>query len=474
MPNINRNSFLTTIFGADDDKAELIPEERLYQSNTFVNGIKPIAVISVILISLYFYLAITYRSVPATILGTACTILFGISVYGIRTTTPDNFRTNLRLFLASATFVIFCFGTFQTIEFTILSVLGVCLIISFCTLLETERGTYFWVITNIAIYLITLVLHNYVELVPWPSHTLINAVTQLTPIMHFVVLAILGQATIRHFKITLLHSKQRREQLEAQEVQLRLTAANLARSNRELQDFAYVASHDLQEPLRKINAFGSRIKKTMGDNIDEQSNDYLNRMLNAGTRMQMLIEDLLAYSRITTKPHPFTLVDLNHIVEETMVDLELTIEQSEASIEIKQLPKIIGDKVNLKQLFQNLINNSIKYSKKDVPTKIQIYSEAVLPSNTPHENQSYRIYVVDNGIGFDNKYSERIFGVFQRLHGRNEYEGSGIGLAICSKIVDRHSGTIQARGEDGIGATFIITLPYQPIIEEAEEKLNEG
>lgn len=209
--------------------------------------------------------------------------------------------------------------------------------------------------------------------------------------------------------------------------------------------------------------------KNLGGQLDEQSRDYMDRMLNATTRMQQLIEALLAYSRVTTKPNPYKLINLNKVIEEAQSNLEHQIEQHQAVFEVQPLPQIIGDQIYLIQLFQNLISNAIKYRKVDVTPHIRIYAEKKEVHDelfVTQPTEVYQIFVEDNGIGFEEQYKERIFGVFQRLHGRNEYIGSGIGLAICRKIVDRHGGTIEAQSESGKGSKFIITLPYQPPTEE--------
>jgi PAS domain S-box-containing protein len=240
------------------------------------------------------------------------------------------------------------------------------------------------------------------------------------------------------------------------EIRLRDLAAELARSNRELEDFAYIASHDLQEPLRKILTFGDRLKMITGDALNDQGRDYLDRMQKAAGRMQILIEGLLTYSRVTTKAEPFSPVNLTQIAQDILSDLELQLEQTHGQIELGALPTIEADPTQMRQLFQNLINNALKFHRADTAPRVKIQSNPVSDSaNGGH----YEIVIVDNGIGFEEKYNTRIFEVFERLHGRGEYEGSGIGLAICRKIVERHNGRIVASGVPGQGATFTMTLP---------------
>lgn len=239
--------------------------------------------------------------------------------------------------------------------------------------------------------------------------------------------------------------------------------ALLRQRNRELQDFAYVASHDLQEPLRKIRAFGDRLQKRCEHLLDEQAKDYLGRMQDAARRMQVLISDLLSFSRVSTEAQPFAEVDLTAVARDVISDLEERIEQSGAQVELGELPRVQADPTQMRQLLQNLISNGLKYQKPGTPPRIEISAteymrETDLP---PLEHHGCLIHVRDNGIGFDEKYLDRIFTVFQRLHGRNEYEGTGIGLAICRKIVERHHGWITARSSPGHGATFIAGLPYR-------------
>jgi PAS domain S-box-containing protein len=233
-------------------------------------------------------------------------------------------------------------------------------------------------------------------------------------------------------------------------------ADKLARSNSELEQFAYVASHDLQEPLRKIQAFGDRLKTKYESGLGPEGVDYLTRMQNAAARMQVLIQDLLSLSRVASNAKPFTMVDLNEVVRTVVSDLEMRIQDAGGRVEIGTLPVIFGDRGQMAQLFQNLIGNGLKFRKPGESPVVKLDSQAqALPSGAA----GWRIAVEDNGIGFDEKYRDRIFQIFQRLHGRSEYEGTGIGLAICRKIVDRHSGAIQANSLPGAGAKFIITLP---------------
>ena len=236
--------------------------------------------------------------------------------------------------------------------------------------------------------------------------------------------------------------------------QLKQYTMELERSNQELQRYAYAASHDLQEPLRKIQTFGDRLENVYKDQLDVRGQLYLSRMQNAAARMQTLIQDLLLFSRVTTQAQPFIAVDLNHVIAGVLSDLEIQIAEKNAKIHIDQLPIIDADPVQMRQLFQNLLSNALKFSQPDTAPIIKVEERRL-------ENDCVEICVVDNGIGFDEKYANRIFGMFQRLHGKNEYAGTGVGLAICLKILERHKGHISAQSNQGEGATFIITLPIK-------------
>jgi signal transduction histidine kinase len=237
----------------------------------------------------------------------------------------------------------------------------------------------------------------------------------------------------------------------------------LAQSNRELEDFAFVASHDLQEPLRKIQTFGGRLKEKHGASLGEGGRDYVDRMQNAAIRMQDLLQDLLSYSRVTTRPEPFAPVALTSLVGEAVSDLTVRLEQTGGRVEVGDLPVVESSPSQIRQLFQNLLNNSLKYRSEKTPVIRVSAKPAPDPAGgkDPSGGRRVEILVEDNGIGFDEKYLDRIFQPFQRLHGRREYEGTGMGLAICRKIVERHGGTITARSAPDKGATFIITLPVK-------------
>jgi PAS domain S-box-containing protein len=237
------------------------------------------------------------------------------------------------------------------------------------------------------------------------------------------------------------------------EEELREYMKKLEQSNRNLQDFAFIASHDLSEPLRKIQVFGTLLEAKGADPLGEQERDYVSRMTGAANRMQEILDALLRYSRVDTKGQEFRPVKLDDVVRGATDDLEMAIRDVEAQVEIGPLPTVEGDPHQLRQLLQNLIANALKYHRSEVKPFVKIYGET--------DDGTGRIFVEDNGIGFDEKYLDKIFQPFQRLHGRNEYPGIGMGLAICRKIIERHKGTITAKSTPGRGSTFIITLPVK-------------
>jgi PAS domain S-box-containing protein len=235
-------------------------------------------------------------------------------------------------------------------------------------------------------------------------------------------------------------------------------AAELARSNAELEQFAFVASHDLQEPLRKIQAFGDRLKVKCEASKNPEIRDYLERMQGAAGRMRRLIDDLLAFSRVIRSSEPFVAVDLSVVTKEVLGDLEVLIEKNHATVEVSALPTIDADPMQMRQLLLNLIGNALKFQPPGGSPRVKVAAQTVAAVSG---ESLCELTVQDNGIGFDEKYIDRIFAVFQRLHGRGEYEGTGVGLAVCRRIVDRHHGTITARSKPGEGATFTVTLPVR-------------
>ncbi len=240
------------------------------------------------------------------------------------------------------------------------------------------------------------------------------------------------------------------------EQRVRDRTAELELKNRELQDFAFIASHDLKEPLRKIQAFADLVIMRSRDSLARESYDYLVRMQDAAARMVHLLESLLSYSRVTTKGQSFSAVDLAEAARMAVSNLEIRLRETGGHVDIGDLPTLRGDSAQLVQLFQNLFSNSLKF-RRDVETRVRVRARILEHGNDGRSEVEIR--VEDNGIGFDEKYLDKIFVPFQRLHGRNEYEGVGMGLAICRKIVERHGGTIGAESTPGKGSVFIVNLP---------------
>ena len=238
--------------------------------------------------------------------------------------------------------------------------------------------------------------------------------------------------------------------LEATNVELERRAEELARSNAELDQFASIASHDLQEPLRKVRTFTERIAQTEGEVLSERGLDYLRRANASAERMQRLIEDLLKFSRVATQGRPFARVDLGALVREVVEDLEEPIARTGAEIRLGKLPTVKADPHQMRQLMQNLISNAIKFQREGAKPEVEISAEV--------KGDLVTLTVRDNGIGFDPQYRERIFRVFERLHGRGTYPGTGIGLALCRKIAERHGGTVVADSTPGQGSVFTVTL----------------
>jgi signal transduction histidine kinase len=243
-------------------------------------------------------------------------------------------------------------------------------------------------------------------------------------------------------------------------------AAELSRSNAELEQFASIASHDLQEPLRKVQTFAAQLHAKESENLSEQGQDFLRRMSDAAGRMRNLIDDLLVFSRVSTQGHPFTAVNLGHVISQVLVDLEVGIEESGAMVRVGLMPTVEADPPQMRQLFQNLLGNALKFRRPDVTPELRVEAKVV--------DHIAELTVQDNGIGFDEQYATRIFRAFERLHGTRAFPGTGIGLALCRKIVERHHGTITATGEIGEGSTFTVRLPVtqpEPVAPEVPDTL---
>ena len=241
------------------------------------------------------------------------------------------------------------------------------------------------------------------------------------------------------------------------EARLADIAERLKRSNQDLEQFAFVASHDLQEPLRKIIGFSEVIGQRIGASLDAETADYMQRMQNAALRMEEMIKDLLELSRVNAEGKAFQEIDLSVIAREVVSDLEGRISSEAGQVIIGSLPIIEADPKQMQRLLQNLIGNALKYHRADIPPVVKVSGR--MDEAKDRQEATFTLFVEDNGIGFEERFTERIFQPFQRLHGRSEYEGTGMGLAICQKIVERHHGSITAHSKPGEGSTFIVTLP---------------
>lgn len=256
------------------------------------------------------------------------------------------------------------------------------------------------------------------------------------------------------YEQTLQDNKELKEiqaQLEENKEELERNVKELNRSNLELQQFAFVASHDLQEPVRKVAFYSDYLLNKYGDTFDKKGKSYLNGMFSASTRMRNLIHDVLSFSQVTREKTQFGKINMDKVVKEALLDLEVAVEEKKAVVDCDPLPVIEADHSMMVQLIENLLSNAVKYSKEGVAPRIRISSH--------QKGSRVEISVKDNGIGFDEKYASKLFTLFQRLHAKDKYEGTGLGLAICHKIVELHGGKITARGKPDEGATFIINLP---------------
>ncbi|WP_157580853.1 sensor histidine kinase [Segetibacter koreensis] len=257
------------------------------------------------------------------------------------------------------------------------------------------------------------------------------------------------------------------EKIRVLNLQLIENNAHLQSTNQELDRFAYVASHDLQEPLRKIQLFTDKLIYQMSERLDDEVKLYLQKIGSASKRMQQLVNDLLKFSRQTSEDTDFEQTNLSDVLNDVLSDMETDIQKKNVKIVADNLPVIYAIPSQIRQLFQNLISNSIKFSKPDNTPEINIQAEVTKGAMIPEidrklfEQNFYKIYIRDNGIGFDSKYAEEIFVVFKRLHTYHQFEGTGIGLSICKKIVEKHNGFITAQSNLNEGSTFIITLPAE-------------
>ena len=259
----------------------------------------------------------------------------------------------------------------------------------------------------------------------------------------------------------LTERRQNEEALRWSEQRLEQAYLELAQKNSDLQDFTHVASHDLREPLRKIRTFAELLEQEHRESLDEEGRMYVDRIRASAERMATLIEDLLAYSRVTMRPQPFERVDLNRVIEEVTSDLQILLDETGGRVEPGLLPAVEADPTQMRQLFQNLIANALKFHRPGVAPLVRITLGSDAPTDAPDAAEVYTILVEDNGIGFDEKFAREIFAPFHRLHSRQYYEGSGLGLSISKRIVERHGGSISARSRPGHGTTFTVCLPVR-------------
>ncbi len=243
--------------------------------------------------------------------------------------------------------------------------------------------------------------------------------------------------------------KRSEEQVKDLNRKLMENIRTLENANTELERFAYVASHDLQEPLRKIQTYGDLLQAKHSNTLNEEGLHFVDRMQKGSMRLQKLIKDILVYSRLTSSNEFFSRADLNEILQETLIDLEIKIKESNARIDSAKLPELFVNPGQIRQLFQNIISNALKFARPGVPPQMKI--------TCWQDNGYWNISITDNGIGFDELYADQIFVLFKRLNDKSE--GTGIGLAICKKIMDQHKGFIQAKSREGEGSTFLISLP---------------
>ena len=293
------------------------------------------------------------------------------------------------------------------------------------------------------------------------------AITAVTSALLLIGMFVLTRINIRNQAKYRADLEKQNENLAAKVAErtqeLTIYSDELSRSNRELEDFAFVASHDLQEPLRKIQAFSDRLEKMFKDELGEKGIDYISRMKNAAQRMSNLINDLLEFSRVTTRGKDFTDTDLNEVVAEVLDDLEIAIKESETTVNLDTLPHIQADPSQMLQLFLNILSNAVKFRRENVAPVIDIIYQRTSEFSEAHNSdvEWEVITISDNGIGFSEEYLEKIFVPFQRLHGRSQYKGTGIGLSVCRRIVERHGGEITASSRVGEGASFTLKLPVE-------------
>lgn len=272
-----------------------------------------------------------------------------------------------------------------------------------------------------------------------------------------IILLLILWNTMISLNKTDMDRQKSQKNLERRTLELEEALNMLKRSNEELQQFAYVSSHDLQEPLRTIASFTQLLERRYKGKLDADADEFLDYIVDAAKRMQTLINDLLEYSRVTTKGREFEPVDVNEVLDIVLSNLKISIDEDNAEIIYNELPTVYADELQLVQLFQNLIGNAIKFRRVDEPPKIEISCKK------DDDKGEYVFSVTDNGIGIEKQYLERIFIIFQQLHTIDMYKGTGIGLSVAKKIVEHHGGHIWAESKFGVGSTFYFTFPVKPV-----------
>lgn len=396
----------------------------------------------------------------------------------------QKFTRALRTYLTASFSVAAIYMLLMPDEQVLVAIMGVFLLTYLATVLETRSWAWRWTLLAIGLYVSILLIHAVIWSPPANLQWLITLYRFTLPGVTLLILLFLGRAIISHLSRSLAHSESMRHDLERSHAELTLRQTELNRStaelqvlaheleqsNRDLRDFAYVASHDLQEPLRKIQMFGDRLQTKFGATLNQEQSSYLERILMSARRMQELIYGLLTLSQITTRGTTFVPVNLENIAQQVIADLETRLVQTGGQVQVSALPVIQADPLQMRQLFQNILDNALKFHHKEIPPIVQIFSDptpAILSDPTASvASTTCRLYFRDNGIGFDEKYLERVFKPFERLHTIAEYEGTGMGLAICSRIVERHGGTISASSTIGQGSVFTITLPLHQTARE--------
>lgn len=386
----------------------------------------------------------------------------------------QKFTRALRTYLAVSFLVAAIYMVLLPSEQTLIAVMGIFLLVYLATLLESRSAAWRWTLLAIVQYVFIMFLHEFVWQPPQNLEWLTTLYRFTLPGVTLLILLFMGRAVISHLSRSLARSEamrrdversheeliHRQTELNRSTSELQTLAHELEQSNRDLRDFAYVASHDLQEPLRKIQMFADRLQSKYGATVSDEQNAYLERILVSAQRMQQLINGLLTLSQITTRGSTFVAVNLETVAHQVLADLETRLVQTGGHVEVSALPTLQADPLQMRQLFQNLFDNALKFHHPHIPPLVRVSADAL--SETPADHSFCRITIRDNGIGFDEKYLERVFKPFERLHSIAEYDGTGMGLAICSRIIERHGGSLSATSAPGEGSVFIVTLPLQP------------